>query len=115
MTWVNPKETEIIIKNIVNSIVGDLELFDNEEYEHFDFNRQYKKQLIEFFTKISEEYSLFSTGFDFSNKKNIVTDKEKLVAIKKVLDDTPARQQSFKFTAWDFEKALEEIKKILEK
>ena len=78
MTWVNPKETEIIIKNIVNSIVGDLELFDNEEYEHFDFNRQYKKQLIEFFTKISEEYSLFSTGFDFSNKKNIVNDKEKI-------------------------------------
>ena len=35
-------------------------------------------------------------------------DMEKLEAIKKVLDDTPAR------TASDFEKALNEIKKILE-
>ena len=32
---------------------------------------EYEKQLTEFFTKISEEYSLFSTGFDFSNKKNL--------------------------------------------
>ena len=28
MSWTNPKETEIIIKNMVGSIIGDLELFD---------------------------------------------------------------------------------------
>ena len=106
-----PNQEKRIIENCVESIMEDLDDYYFDEL----FMKQYKKQLIEFFTKISEEYSLFSTGFDFSNKKNIVTDKEKLVAIKKVLDDTPARQQSFKFTAWDFEKALEEIKKILEK
>ncbi len=42
-------------------------------------------------------------------------DSEKLEAIKKVLDDTPARQRSYRVTAWDFEKALNEIKEILEK
>ena len=29
MSWTNPKETEIIIKNMVESIISDLELFDN--------------------------------------------------------------------------------------
>ena len=106
-----PNQEKRIIENCVESVIDDL------DYYHFDekLMKQYEKELLQFFTKISKEYSIFKTGFDFSNKKNIVTDKEKLVAIKKVLDDTPARQQSFKFTAWDFEKALEEIKKILEK
>ena len=52
---------------------------DLDDY-YFDelFMKQYKKRLIEFFTKISEEHSLFSPGFDFSSKKNIVNDKEKI-------------------------------------
>ena len=52
---------------------------DLDDY-YFDelFMKQYKKRLIEFFTKISKEHSLFSPGFDLSNKKNIVNDKEKI-------------------------------------
>ena len=40
--------------------------------------KQYKKELFQFFKKISKEYSLFKAGFDFSNKKNLVNDKEKI-------------------------------------
>jgi hypothetical protein len=43
-----------------------------------------------------------------------LTDKEKLEAIKKVLSDTPARSGSYQVTAQDFEKALDEIDKIIE-
>ena len=28
MSWTDPKQTETIIKNMVESIIGDLELFD---------------------------------------------------------------------------------------
>ena len=69
-----PSQEKVIIKNCVESIMEDLDDYYFDEL----FMKQYKKQLIEFFTKISEEYSLFSTGFDFSNKKNIVNDKEKI-------------------------------------
>ena len=48
MTWVNPKETEIIIKNIVESIIADLELFDMSAYENIDLNQQDKKELFGF-------------------------------------------------------------------
>jgi len=34
MSWTNPKETETIIKNMVGSIIGDLELFDLAAYEN---------------------------------------------------------------------------------
>ena len=53
---------------------------DDLDVYHFDEKlfQQYEKQLTEFFTKISEEHSLFSPGFDLSNKKNIVNDKEKI-------------------------------------
>ena len=63
MTWVNPKETEIIIKNMVESIISDLELFDNQEYENIDFNQQYKKELFVFFKKIFLKYGLLKTDF----------------------------------------------------
>ena len=63
MTWVNPKDTEIIIKNCVNSIITDLELFDNEEYENIDLNQQYKKELFVFFKKIFLKYGLLKTDF----------------------------------------------------
>ena len=53
---------------------------DDLDVYHFDEKlfQQYEKQLTEFFTKISEEHSLFSPRFDFSIKKNIVNDKEKI-------------------------------------
>ena len=43
-----------------------------------------------------------------------LTDKEKLEAIKKVLSDTPARSGDDKETAAWYEKALDEIDKIIE-
>ena len=69
-----PNQEKRIIENCVESVIDDL------DYYHFDekLMKQYKKRLIEFFTKISKEHSLFSPGFDFSNKKNIVNDKEKI-------------------------------------
>ena len=72
-----PNQEKRIIENCVESIMDDLDVY------HFDekLMNKYEKQLIEFFTKISEEHSLFSPGFDFSNKKNIVNDKEKLEEI----------------------------------
>ena len=45
---------------------------------------------------------------------NRMNDKEKLEAIKKVLSDTPARSESDQVTAQEFEKALDEIDKIIE-
>ena len=42
------------------------------------------------------------------------TDKEKLEAIKQVLSDTPARSGDYKETAAWYEKALDEIDKIIE-
>jgi len=72
--WLKPNQEEKIIKNCVESIMEDLDDYYFDEL----FMKQYKKRLIEFFTKISKEHSLFSPGFDFSNKKNIVNDKEKI-------------------------------------
>ena len=63
MSWTNPKETEIIIKNIVESIISDLELFDNEQYENVNLNQQYKKELFTFFKKIFLKYGLLKTEF----------------------------------------------------
>ena len=46
-----------------------------DDLDNFYFDelimKQYKKELFQFFTKISKEYSLFKAGFDFSNKKNL--------------------------------------------
>jgi len=69
-----PSQEKVIIKNCVESIMEDLDDYYFDEL----FMKQYKKRLIEFFTKISEEHSLFSPGFDLSNKKNVVNDKEKI-------------------------------------
>ena len=77
-----PNQEKIIIKNCVESIMEDLDDYYFGEL----FMKQYKKRLIEFFTKISEEHSLFSPGFDFSNKKNIVNDKEKIKKALKAID-----------------------------
>ena len=77
-----PNQEKRIIENCVESIMDDLDVY------HFDekLMNKYEKQLIEFFTKISEEHSLFSPGFDFSNKKNIVNDKEKIKEVLEFID-----------------------------
>ena len=74
MSWTNPKETEIIIKNMVESIIADLELFDLLAYENINLNQQYKKELITFFKKIFLKYGLLKTEF---NSMIFVDDKEK--------------------------------------
>ena len=47
-------------------------------------------------------------------KPNRMNDKEKLEAIKQVLSDTPVRSGDDKETAAWYEKALDEIDKIIE-
>lgn len=47
-------------------------------------------------------------------RPNRMNDKEKLEAIKQVLSDTPARSGDDKETAAWYEKALDEIDKIIE-
>ena len=69
-----PNQEKRIIENCVESIMDDLDNFYFDEL----IMKQYKKELFQFFTKISKEYSLFKAGFNFSNKKNIMNDKEKL-------------------------------------
>ena len=59
---------------MVECIMDDLDNFYFDEL----IMKQYKKELFQFFKKISKEYSLFKAVFDFSNKKNIVNDKEKI-------------------------------------
>ena len=62
-----PNQEKKVIENFVECIMDDL------DYYHFDelIIEKYKKELFQFFTKISKEHSLFSTRFDFSNKKNL--------------------------------------------
>ncbi len=118
-----PNQEKRIIENCVESIMDDLDVY------HFDekLMNKYEKQLIEFFTKISEEHSLFSPGFDFSNKKNIVNDKEKIKEVLGILEikikDYEDEHKEF-FDSMQYAEAsrfkhmkelLEEIKKILEK
>ena len=89
-----PNQEKRIIENCVESIMDDLDVY------HFDEKlfQQYEKQLIEFFTKISEEHSLFSPGFDFSNKKNI----EKSTKPMASWADIPEYKKILKEVAEDF-------------
>ena len=105
-----PNQEKRIIENCVESIMDDLDVY------HFDEKlfQQYEKQLTEFFTKISEEHSLFSPGFDFSNKKNIVNDKEKLEAITKIISKITPPAWTAPLPGF-IPHQLQEIKKILEK
>jgi len=84
MSWTNPKQTETIIKNMVGSIIGDLELFDNAEYENIEFNQQYKKELFTFFKKIFLKYGLLKTEF---NSMIFIDDKEKNQESLSVVND----------------------------
>jgi len=72
--WLKPNEEERILKNMVECIMDDLDNFYLDEL----IMKKYKKELFQFFTKISEEHSIFSPISDFSNKKSIVNDKEKI-------------------------------------
>ena len=84
MSWTDPKQTETIIKNMVGSIIGDLELFDNAEYENIEFNQQYKKELFTFFKKIFLKYGLLKTEF---NSMIFIDDKEKNQESLSVVND----------------------------
>jgi len=107
-----PNQEKIIIKNCVESIMEDLDDYYFDEL----FMKQYKERLIELFTKISEEHSLFSPGFDFSNKKNIVNDKEKIKKAFKAIDRSIDDLYQLDIVDWKLmTKDLEKIKKILEK
>ena len=118
-----PNQEKKVIENFVECIMDDL------DYYHFDelIIEKYKKELFQFFTKISEEHSLFSPGFDFSNKKNIVNDKEKTKEVLELLNKLIENNEK-KGSEWrrsenslvsiiytDQIKELEAIKKILEK
>ena len=89
--WLKPNEEERVLKNMVECIMDDLDNFYFDEL----IMKQYKKELFQFLKKISKEYSLFKAGFDFSNKKNIVNDKEKLEEIKKLFDRWEEDGQSY--------------------
>ena len=88
---------------------------DDLDVYHFDEKlfQQYEKQLTEFFTKISEEHSLFSPGFDFSNKKSIVNDKEKIKKAATFIDSFLVRTNTNlkKYTA---SKDLPEKESVIE-
>ena len=84
MSWTDTKQTETIIKNMVESIIGDLELFDNEDYEHINLNKQYKKELFTFFKKIFLKYDLLKTEF---NSMIFMDDKEKNQEALSVVND----------------------------
>jgi vacuolar-type H+-ATPase catalytic subunit A/Vma1 len=92
--WLKPNQEEKIIKNCVESIMEDLDDYYFDEL----FMKQYKKRLIEFFTKISKEYSLFEAGFDFSNKKNL----EKSTKPMASWADIPEYKKILKEVAEDF-------------
>jgi len=107
-----PNQEKKVIENFVECIMDDL------DYYHFDelIIEKYKKELFQFFTKISEEHSLFSPRFDLSNKKNIVNDKEKIKKALKAIDRSIDDLYQLDIVDWKLmTKDLEKIKKILEK
>jgi len=106
-----PNQEKKVIENFIECIMDDL------DYYHFDelIMEKYKKELFQFFTKISEDRSLFSPGFDFSNKKNIVNDKEKIKKALKAIDRSIDDLYQLDIVDWKLmTKDLEKIKKILE-
>ena len=104
-----PNQEEKIIKNMVECIMDDLDNFYFDEL----IMKQYKKELFQFFKKISKEYSLFKAGFDFSNKKNIVNDKEKIEKAATFIDSFLVRTNTNlkKYTA---SKDLPEKESVIE-
>ena len=107
-----PNQEEKIIKNMVECIMDDLDNFYFDEL----IMKQYKKELFQFFKKISKEYSLFKAGFDFSNKKNIVNDKEKIEKAATFIDSFLVRTNTNlkKYTASKDLPGNESVIEILE-
>ena len=93
-------QEKMIIKNCVESIMEDLDDYYFDEL----FMKQYKKRLIEFFTKISKEHSIFSTRFDFSDKKNL----EKSTKPMDPWTEIPEYKKILKNTVEEFILALED-------
>ena len=89
-----PNQEKRVIENFVECIMDDL------DYYHFDelIIEKYKKELFQFFTKISEEHSLFSPRFDLSNKKNL----EKSTKPVASWTDIPEYKKILKNTVEDF-------------
>ena len=107
-----PSQEKVIIKNCVESIMEDLDDYYFDEL----IMKQYKKELFQFFKKISKEYSLFKAGFDFSNKKNIVNDKEKIEKTLELIQDFEnlGLSKHYKANAQKMGIMLDKIKKTLE-
>ena len=104
-----PEQKKVIIKNCVESIMEDLDDYYFDEL----FMKQYKKRLIEFFTKISKERSLFSPGFDFSSKKNIVNDKKKIKKATMFIDSFLVRANT-NLKKYSASKDLPDNKSVIE-
>ena len=95
-----PNQEKRIIENCVESIMEDLDDYYFDE----KLMKQYEKELSQFFTKISKEYSIFKTGFDFSNKKNL----EKSTKPMASWADIPEYKKILKNTVEEFISALED-------
>ena len=104
-----PNQEKRVIENFIECIMDDL------DYYHFDelIMEKYKKELFQFFTKISKEHSLFSPRFDLSNKKNVVNDKEKIKKAATFIDSFLVRTNTNlkKYTA---SKDLPEKESVIE-
>ena len=92
--WLKPNQEERILKNMVECVMDDLDYYKFDEL----IMEQYQKELFQFFTKISKEYSLFKTGFDFSNKKNL----EKSTKPMASWTDIPEYEKILKHIAEEF-------------
>ena len=104
-----PNQEKKVIENFVECIMDDL------DYYHFDelIIEKYKKELFQFFTKISEEHSLFSPRFDLSNKKNVVNDKEKIKETLRMIDDLERYADSLNVGTKMLKKSLQKIRDVL--
>ena len=89
-----PNQEKRVIENFVECIMDDLDYYKFDEL----IMEKYQKELFQFFTKISEEHSLFSPGFDFSNKKNL----EKSTKPVASWTDIPEYKKILKNTVEDF-------------
>ena len=98
--WLKPNQEKRVIENFVECIMDDLDYYKFDEL----IMEKYKKELFQFFTKISEEHSLFSPGFDFSNKKNLVKSTKPMAS----WTDIPEYKKILKNTVEEFISFLED-------
>ena len=55
--WVNEKDQKIIIKNLVDNLIDSLEDLN------YEYNKQWKKDVLIFFTKIFKKYGYLNTEY----------------------------------------------------